>query len=411
METEICCSKIPDYSASKRVKHTVADIFKQYGPQFLSTHTLTGKQKAVYNAVNHCRDGTFGFHVDICDTCGHMEKGNNSCRDRHCPTCNGISRKKWVDKRLKQLLPIPYYHTVFTLPHTLFPWSLFNARIIYTIFFQCAAETLKTFAADPRHLGAKIGFYGILHTWGGKLWQHLHIHFIVTGGGLDHSGNWKPLKYKGKYIFPVRAMSARFRKLFMEALLKAHKMGKLNFPDKFREMEDYSAFSQWLHHTFPKKVIVFAKPPFKGPEEVVKYIGGYSHKVAISNSRIKSIDNGDICFTFKNTRNNNKWEKTTLKADEFMRRFFMHVLPTKFHRIRHYGILANGKCKENVDEIRRQLGVDPVPDAEEETYFKQCTVCKKGHMITVLVFAFGARIEKLSYQLLIGKKRESWDTS
>ncbi|MCP4720809.1 MAG: IS91 family transposase [Desulfobacteraceae bacterium] len=257
-----------------------------------------------------------------------------------------------------------------------------------------AAATLKTFAADPKWLGAKIGFYGILHTWGGKLQQHLHLHFIVTGGGLDAAGNWKHLKHKGRFIFPVCALSQHFRYRFLSGLKRAHKKGLLKFPGELEELESYDAFERWIFHTFPKKWVVYAKPPFKGPEQVVKYIGKYTHRVAISNRRILSVENDRVRFMYKNTRHKKaRWEETSLPVEAFFRRFLMHILPHRYHRIRHFGILANGQCRENVKDIRQQLTPRvEYPDQDEEPDKMPCPNCKTGRMITQCIISVLGRI-------------------
>ncbi len=391
----------------------LADIFKTYGDDFAAVNTLTSKQKRVMKAIRHCRDGKFGYHVDVCDNCGHKETANNSCRDRHCPKCSGISRKRWVNSRLKDILPIPYYHVVFTLPHNLFPLSLFNAVTIYDLLFSCAAATLKQFANDPEHLGAKIGFYGILHTWGGKLWQHLHIHFIVTGGGLKPSGEWKNLRYKGKFIFPVKALSKVFRGKFIENLKAAHKAGQLNFPGELKKFERFEAFNQWILHTFPKKWVVFAKKPFKSPKDVVKYIGRYTHRVAISNNRIKSMDNGRVCFSFKNYRKKGRWEEATLEIPEFIKRFLYHVLPEGYHRIRYYGLFANGQCRKNVDYIKKLLGSVSESDKPEEAFEEliTCPKCEKGKLIPVYSVLDRITVILNPMALVLLKRTFNWDTS
>jgi len=384
----------------------LSDIFKLYGKQFLDENgdKLSRKQRSVMYKIEHCRDGSFGFHVDMCDNCGYKETANNSCRDRHCSKCSSIASKKWVNARLKDLLPIPYYHAIFTIPHEFFGLSLFNMEIFYKIMFSCAASTLETMAKDPKWLGAKIGFYGILHTWGGKLWQHLHLHFIVTGGGLAPDGTWKELPYKSKFLFPVKAISKIFRGKFVAALKRAHKKGLLKFPEQYKELESYNTFEQWLYHTIPLKWVVHAKPPFKGPEEVVKYIGRYTHRVAISNQSINTIDNDEIVFKFKNAKKNRMWDTAKLSAQEFIRRLVVfHVLPNRFHRLRHYGILANGKCKENIKKIREQLKVEQIPVEQEDVSGITCPKCKLGTFVTVLIVnAFGRFVLQPLRELSIG---------
>ncbi len=386
-----CCkapnTPIPAYRPSK---FEVADIFRKYGKQYRDTHNLPVKHLKVMNSIEHCRDGEFGYRVDICDCCGHTAAINNSCRDRHCPKCTGISRRKWVDARLADILPIPYYHAVFTLPHQFFPLSLYNMAVICELLFKCSADTLEQFAKDEKWLGAKIGFYGILHTWGGKMWQHLHVHYIVTGGGLSDDGEWIGLKYKKKFLFPVKALSTVFRAKYIESLKKAHKNGELVFPESMSMLEEYSAFDQWLLHTFPQKWVVFAKSPFAGAKKVVKYLGLYSHRVAISNYRLIGEIDGDIQFHYKfHDKKEDKvcWDKTQLEPMEFIRRFLMHVLPQGFHRIRHYGLFTNGKCKENVRTIRKILATEEPHELSpgDKPRGKRCPRCNNGHLIPIFM--------------------------
>ena len=350
------------------------------------------------HSIEHCRDGEFGHHMDVCDHCGYPERFNNSCRDRHCPKCTGISRRKWVKARLEDLLPIAYYHVVFTLPHVLYPLSLFNAVLIYELLFECAAETLKVFADDPQWLGARIGYYGVLHTWGGKLWQHLHVHFIVTGGGLKPNGQWVELKYQSKFLFPVKALSKRFRGIFIKALKRAHRQGELKFPGQLKELENYDAFDKWIYHSFPKKWVVFAKSPFAGPEKVVKYLGLYTNRAAISNYRLIGIKEDRVHFYYKiyeKKTDSVRWEKASLPALEFIGRFLMHILPCGFHRIRHYGFLSNGHSKKYVALIRELIAdnadqTDEPQESLEITNHPVCPKCKKGKLVPALsVHRFG----------------------
>lgn len=392
----------------------LCDVIDLYGRKFLRDYPgkLTKKQySALYN-IEHCRDGSFGYHKDECNSCGHIVITNNSCRDRHCPKCSSIASKRWVNSRLDDLLPIPYYHAVFTLPHAFNELIRYNQKIFYELLFKSAASALKQFASDPKWLGAIIGFFGILHTWGGKLWQHTHVHFIVTGGGLTATGDWKELPYKAKFLFPVKAVSKVFRGIFMAGLKKIHAKGDLEFPDTMKSLTDKVEFNKWLFHSVPREWVVYAKAPFKGPEEVIKYIGRYTHRVAISNQRIKSIENSEIKFSFKNSKKNRIWEDTKLSSYEFIRRFLMHVLPNRFHRIRHYGLFANGKCRENVKKIRDILNVNPPEVNNEDTSGIVCPKCKDGRLQTIFVHtAFGD-----FYIDSLGKNKEicqepAWNTS
>ncbi len=257
---------------------------------------------------------------------------------------------------------------------------------MYDLLFESASQTLLEFGENPKRLGAKIGFYGILHTWGGKLWLHPHIHFIVTAGGINTYGEWVEPKYSSTFLFPVKALSNVFRAKFLNGLIAAHGRGRLNIPDELAHFSKPCAFRQWLYHTAPKDWVVYSKPPFSGPAEVVKYIGRYTHSTAISNNRIISVNNETVEFWFKNTRNKSKWETTSLPVMSFIDRFLLHVLPKHFHRIRYYGFLANGQAGRNISEIRQALNDRDTPDPEplkEQT--PQCPACGKGNMITILV--------------------------
>jgi len=399
-------------------KIELADIFKQYREDFLRTHTLSPHQHNVMNDITHCRGKELGYHLDVCDKCGHMEVAYNSCRNRHCPKCQGSARRKWVKARLDQLLPIAYYHTVFTLPHRIFPLSLYNKEIFYELLFNSAAQTLQAFASDPVHLGAKIGFYGILHTWGGALWQHLHIHFIVTGGGLNSDGEWVEPKYGDKFLFPVRALSKTFRGKFIEGLKEAYYDGKLTLPYGLSDLAQPDKFERWINRLVSKNWVVYSKPPFSGPEDVVRYIGRYTHRVAISNHRLLFIENGKVYFLYKDYKNKKEyWRQTHLDTSEFIRRFMMHVLPPGFHRIRHYGLLANGKSAQYIEQIRQVLASRQVSKTEaveieskEESKGITCPLCKTGHMIPILVVRpYGIMVLK-NFSLLFPHK-ELFDSS
>lgn len=338
--------------------------------------------------IEHCRCGEFGTHWEICDTCGHLEKGYNSCRNRHCPGCNNIARRRWVAARIEELLPVSYHHCVFTLPDIFNPLCRFNRRVMYDLLFECASKTLLAFGENPKRLGAKIGFYGILHTWGGKLWLHPHIHFIVTAGGVNTQEEWVEPKYSSTFLFPVRALSNVFRAKFLSSLIAAHDKGMLRLPGELARLSSPDAFRQWLFHTVPRDWVVYSKPPFSGPKDVVKYIGRYTHSTAISNNRIISVADDTLTFWFKNTRKKSRWETTTLPVIEFIRRFLTHVLPKHFHRIRYYGFLANGKAGQQIASIRRTLNdhIEPTPETEATIDLAcQCPACGNGTMMILLV--------------------------
>jgi len=416
----------------------LADILNQYAGDYIATHKLSPRQHKVVFNIRNCQKGEFGYHIDICNKCGYMERGYNSCHDRHCPRCQGGKRRQWIQARINELLPVPYHHIVFTLPHFLFPLSLYNKTIIYNLLFNCSAQTLLQFGHDPKHLGATLGFYGILHTWGGKLWQHLHIHFIVPGGGLDETGQWVEPKYTGKFLFSVCALSQVFRGKFIEGLKKAYYNNELHLPDKLEHLAVPGNFEQWITTLVGRNWVVYSKAPLATPEKALKalsnyankdvladnqltgspcisggdkdvidpsksypekvvgYIGKYSHRTAIGNDQLVAMDKGKIQFKFKNYRNKGRWETTTLAVEEFIRRFLMHVLPAGFHRIRYFGLFANGKRQRNIEKIRQQLAVfiDEVA-LSLPAIQTSCPTCNEGCMVSLLVvFPFATFVSK-----------------
>lgn len=364
---------------------TVGDIFRKYGDPFRSEHRLHPRQHKVMYDIEHCRCGEFGTHWEVCDSCGHMTKGYNSCRNRHCPGCNNIAQKKWVEARINDLLPVSYHHCVFTLPHVFNSLCRYNRQVMYDLLFEQSSQTLLDFGKNPKRLDATIGFYGILHTWGGKLWMHPHVHYIVTAGGIDQKDKWVSSRNDATFLFPVLALSNVFRAKFLKGLQKAYDEGLLKLPYDLCHLEDRTTFKQWLYHEVPKKWVVFSKPPFAGPKAVIKYIGRYTHRTAISNNRIIAEKNGKIEFWFKNTRKDARWEATSLPVITFIERFLYHVLPKHFHRIRYYGFLANGKAGTNIENIRQAIGEEsnPLQTATDEGIV--CPHCNDGTMITILV--------------------------
>jgi len=406
-----------DSQTAEAPKYEVADIFRIYGDAFRKNNTLTNQQLDVMRAIEHCRTGRFGYHIDMCDTCGHIETLANSCRNRHCPKCQGNKRIAWVEKRIDELLPVSYFHNVFTLTNKIFPVCLYNQKVIYDLLFHSVAETLHAFALDPKWLGAIIGFFAILHTWGQLLPMHLHLHVVIPAGGLNEAGEWVYPKYeKNNFMFPVHGLSKVFRGKFIEGLKKAYHKGELNFPGELAELSEERNFNKWLNQLTSEEWVVYSKAPFGGPEDVVRYVGRYTHRVAISNSRIISIDNGMIRFTYKNYRKKDKvdsyeelWEETEMAADEFIRRFLYHVVPPGYHRIRHFGFLGNGKkavlqqaWEELVMEEERGIPEKPVSKYEG----MPCPKCKPGKMISIVVIDSYNRISKGSFTELRKQKEQ-----
>lgn len=371
----------------------VADVFRTYEKQF-SAHwgpILSVRQRKAFAAIRDCRTAALGGHVEYveeCDTCGHRVISYNSCRDRHCPKCQAAARAQWLAARETELLPVPYFHVVFTLPQQIGRLALQNAREIYNILFRAASETLLTIAADPKRLGAAVGFLAVLHTWGQNLHLHPHLHCVVPGGGLSPDGaSWIGPK-KPSFFLPVQVLSSRFRNLFLAYLEEAFQEGRLQFYGEMVNLAGAAAFAALCHKAKKIKWVVYAKAPFGGPEQVLKYLARYTHRVAISNSRILSIGDGKVAFRWKDYADGNETKVMTLDAVEFIRRFLLHVLPGGFVRIRQFGFLANRSRREKLARCRALLGAPaaPIPATERRTEERRCPACKTGHMILMRIF-------------------------
>jgi len=358
----------------------VADIFRSHGPVWRQSqrgHLSLGQLK-VMSAIEQCRSAALGGHLLHCEGCGDDKVAYNSCRNRHCPKCQASAAKRWLDARQAELLPVDYYHVVFTLPAPISAIAYYNKAVIYRLLFEVAAETLTTIAADPKHLGAQIGATLVLHTWGSALTHHPHVHGIVPGGGLSPDGQrW--VACKPGFFLPVRVLSRLFRRRFLEELGAAHRAGELQFFGEYADLADASTFAKWLAPMGKCEWVVYAKRPFAGPAAVLAYLSRYTHRVAISNSRLLSMDDARVTFRWKDYRAKGKTRhKTmTLEPDEFMRRFLLHVLPSGFHRIRHYGLIANNARKENLARARELLHMAPVA-ASTATSADDCTDVLNG---------------------------------
>jgi hypothetical protein len=345
----------------------VADIFRAQGPAWRATqqgHLSLGQLK-VMSAIEQCRSAALGGHVLHCPACAHDEIAYNSCRNRHCPKCQASAARRWLEARQTELLPVDYYHVVFTLPAPISAIAYTNKAVIYRLLFEVAAETLRTIAADPKHLGARIGATLVLHTWGSALTHHPHVHGIVPGGGLSLDGErW--VACKPGFFLPVRVLSRLFRRRFLEELDLAQRAGQLQFFGEYAQLSKASAFADWLAPLRKCEWVVYAKRPFAGPAAVLAYLSRYTHRVAIANSRLISLDERGVTFKWKDYRKTGttRHKTMTLKADEFMRRFLLHVLPSGFHRIRHYGLIANSGRRENLARARELLNVAPVEPKE-----------------------------------------------
>ncbi|KAA3615834.1 MAG: IS91 family transposase [Calditrichaeota bacterium] len=363
---------------------TVASIFRDNIKGYSQDHKLSPKQWKVVNAIMNCRTSVHGGHLFHCPSCGVDRPCYNPCRDRHCPNCQYILREKWVNERLKELLPVPYYHIVFTLPHALNDLISYNKRLLYNLFFCCVKETLNSFAKDPRYLGAQCGYLALLHTWGQTLSQHVHLHLIVAGGGITDGGNWKSVPYGGRFLFPVRAVGKMFRGKFIAKLKKMQYKGQLVIPDTIELFKEPHVFEHMLDSTAHKKWRVYCKKPFGSAEMVVRYIGRYSHRVAISNNRIIDSKEKNVRFGYKDYRQGSgdgKFNKEmTLSAAEFIRRFLLHILPHGFNKVRFYGFWAGKVKKEIFKRIRNEMEgsvnneADPEEEDNENSYC--CPRCK-----------------------------------
>ncbi len=378
----------------------VADIFRGHGPAWRRANAghVSLDQLKVMSAIESCRTAALGGHVARCEDCAHTHIAYNSCRNRHCPKCQGAAAKEWLADREAELLPVPYYHVVFTLPAPIGDIAYQNKAAIYGILFKAAAETLITIAADPKHLGARIGLTAVLHSWGSALTHHPHVHIIVPGGGISLDGErW--ISCRPGFFLPVRVLSRLFRRLFLEELATAHDAGRLQFFGAHAPLVERQAFAAYLASLRKTEWVVYSKRPFGGPEAVLAYLSRYTHRVAIANSRLIALDDAGVTFKWKDYRANGRERAKvmTLAIDEFIRRFLIHVLPGGFHRIRHYGLFANGGRAENIARARHLLNVpttqnepsaDSTGDSEPQTLANPCPCCG-GRMIIIETFERG----------------------
>jgi hypothetical protein len=387
----------------KRIE--IADIFRKYGSVFREKYRLPLHYIKVMNLISICRTSALGGHTEKCDECGYQRNAYNSCRNRHCPKCQYSAKEKWIKQRKNELLPIPYYHIVFTIPEELNNITLINKKEIYSILFKSASETLLVLGRDSKHLGAEIGIIAVLHTWGQNLMNHPHLHCIVTGGGLSKDKcKWvkaKKAKYKNFFIH-VNVLSDLFKKKFLYYFKKAQKNKELKFTGKISELNEptpkgQEVFQRMLNSLYAKKWITYCKRPFGGAEKVVEYLGRYTHKVAISNNRIKRMENNKVVFEWKDYRDNNRRKEMELPAVEFIRRFMLHILPENFYKIRYYGLLGSRnkqknitKCRELIlvpsegvvknKELKKAEIVETLLDKEILINYDLCPNCRAGTM-------------------------------
>jgi len=377
----------------------VADIFRGHGPAWRTANAghVSLEQLKVMSAIESCRTAVLGGHVARCENCSHVHIAYNSCRNRHCPKCQGAAAKEWLAEREAELLPVPYYHVVFSLPAAVVDIAYQNKAVIYGILFKAAAETLIAIAADPKHLGARIGVTAVLHTWGSALTHHPHVHMIVPGGGFSLDGQrW--VSCRPGFFLPVRVLSRLFRRLVLDKLVGAHDAGRLQFFNSHAALAKRKVFTTHLAPLRRTEWVVYAKSPFGGPQSVLRYLSRYTHRVAISNSRLVALDDHSVTFKWKDYRIDGPGRAKLMKlpVDEFIRRFLVHVLPTGFHRIRHYGIFASGSRAESIARARQLLNPPPpeasdagAPDATApKTLSRPCPYCG-GRMIVIETFAPG----------------------
>jgi hypothetical protein len=378
-----------------RASLEVADIFRAAGPTYRADHAghLGLHQLKVMSAIEHCRTAVMGGHVEACTDCGHWRIAYNSCRNRHCPRCQGSAAHAWLAAREADLLPVGYFHVVFTLPAEVADIAIHNKALVYDLLFKASSETMLTIAADPKHLGARIGITAVLHTWGSAMTHHPHVHMIVPGGGLSSDGNrW--VSSRPAFLLPVRVLGKLFRRLFLTRLMALHEAGRLAFFGTLARFADRRAFLRHLSPVRKKNWVVYAKPPFAGPEAVLAYLSRYTHRVAISNSRLLRFDKAGVTFRYKDYRRDgaDRQQTMTISADEFIRRFLLHVLPKGLHRIRHYGLLTGATRKAHLDHARQLLGVAPRAEddtADEPVDSRPPCPCCGGHMVVIETFERG----------------------
>lgn len=353
-------------AATERNPNEIAQVLHRLGENITSIGLNSWQLRTLYT-LKKCRTAALGGHIDACDDCGNISISYNSCRNRHCPKCQGKNREDWIQARENELLPVPYFHVVFTLPESINALAIHNPKLVYATLFESVWETLSQFGKTQ---GVKMGMIAILHTWGQNLSLHPHLHCIVPGGGIDREGNWKNIRSDGKYLFSVKALSKVFRAKFCDRL-------------KRKNAIQYQQIQQKL---WSKPWVVFAKRPFGSPKSVVEYLGRYTHKIAISNHRIKSIDADNVVFQYKDYRQNGFKKQMTLTHAEFIRRFALHILPRAFVKIRHYGFLSSTWKRKKLSVLQSKLGMQPVVKAIKTTTFRKCQCCITGNLHTILVF-------------------------
>jgi len=377
-------------AADRRPRVELADIVRAHGAAYEQTHALAGVQRRALHAIAACRTAALGGHRAVCTTCGAERITYNSCGNRHCPKCQRVATERWLAARQREVLPIPYFHVVFTLPHPLNPLAQSHPGVIYRLLFQAAASTLLRFGRDPRHLGGAVGVTAVLHTWGQTLTQHLHVHCVVTGGALAEDGTrWSPAR--PGFLFPVRALAKVFRGRYLAGLQRAFDRGELHFTGGLAALAEPAAFAAWLAELRQPAWVVHCKPPFAGPEHVLAYLGRYTHRVALSNDRLLGVADGRVRFRWRDYADGDRAKVMELDVDEFLRRFLLHVVPAGFVRIRHFGLLANRRRRAALAQCHLLLAQAPPPPEAPESVrelmlrvtgidIERCPVCQQGRL-------------------------------
>ncbi len=377
----------------------IADIFRKYGKEYRQKYSLSSVQSKAMHHIEICRTATLGGHIEACNQCGFKQHAYNSCRNRHCPKCQTLVKEKWLNERKAELLPCPYFHNVFTLPHELNPLILVNKRIMLAMLFTAVKETLQVFAGDPQwRLIGQLGFISVLHTWNQKLMDHFHLHCIIPAGALSFDKKrW--IATRRKYLFKVQSLALEFKKRYLKKLVKAYLQETLHFQGRAAPFADKKNFDRLIKTVQNKKWITYSKQPFGGPEQVLEYLGRYTHRVAITNNRIISIDDGRITFKYRDRSDENKSKEVTVKAGEFIRRFLLHILPSGFMKIRYFGFLANANKKISVPLIKKLINpyakiTEKLIETVQEMMLRLtgvditlCPECKQGTMVCIEVLS------------------------
>jgi hypothetical protein len=381
--------------ADTRPAYEVADIVRLFGAAYRDARPIPLLHQRVLHAIEVCRTAALGGHIEQCNQCGYRRPVYNSCRNRHCPKCQTLARAQWLEQRRAELLPVGYFHNVFTLPHECNDLAAANPRLLYGLLFRSVAATLQSFAADPQYgLGGQAGFTAVLHTWDQKLLYHVHLHCVIAGGALSRDGKrWLPARRN--YLFPVRELSRDFRRRFLKGLQQAFARDALVFPGRLAALAEAAPFTELLARLAAKDWVVYSQPPFGGPDKVLEYLSRYTHRVAISNRRLRAIADGRVTFAYRDRRDGNQLKELTLAAPEFIRRFLLHVTPPGLCRIRHYGFLSNRCKEEQLPRCRELLGQSPPPRAEPALDLvalllrctgidvTRCPHCQQGTLVAV----------------------------